>query len=177
MSVDRVSIRYHRPPDRLEVFEQEVVLRTPVCVVTLLDAAILEHAIVIDGATVLDPGAPVVWFTFPGAWHDIGRFHTRDGTFTGCYANVLTPVEGVDGAEWRTTDLFLDLWQPGAGDARILDEDELEAAHAAGALDSELAARARNEAAALLREAHAGRWPPAIVHHWTLARVRRHVRR
>ncbi|NLG63678.1 MAG: DUF402 domain-containing protein [Candidatus Cloacimonetes bacterium] len=175
MSAGRVIIHYHRPPDRYERFEQHLVHRTHDCVVTLLDAASVSRDIVIDGVTALEPGASVVWFTFRDAWHDIGRFHTRDDSFTGFYANVLTPVEGFDGTEWRTTDLYLDIWQPADGPPRILDQDELADARRAGAVDEASAQRAEREASALLHAAQAGAWPPPIVLDWTLERARRHV--
>lgn len=175
MSAERVVIHYHRPPDRDERFEQIVLERTPQCVVTLLECAAVRRPIVIDGTVALEPGAAVVWFTFPGAWHDIGRFHTRAGAFTGLYANVLTPVQGIAGDEWRTMDLFLDVWQATDGRARVLDADELADACRRGDLDAATALRARQEAARLLRAGRAGVWPPAIVRAWTLERVRRHV--
>ncbi len=177
MSAERVVIHYHRPQDRDERFEQRVVHRTPSCVVTLLESATLRQPMNIDGETALEPGAPIVWFTFADAWHDIGRFHTRAGAFTGLYANVLTPVQGIQGSVWRTTDLFLDVWQPRTGAARILDEDELAAALEAGAIDDAAAARARSEAEGLLAAARTGGWPPPIVGEWTLERARRHVPR
>lgn len=177
MSAARVVIQYHRPPDRVERFEQWIVHRTAGCVVTLLDAATVTRPMRIDGITALEPGAPVVWFTFRDAWHDIGRFHTRDGRFTGLYANVLTPVRGLDGNAWETTDLFLDLWQPAGGTPRLLDEDELAAARTAAAIDSATARRAEEEAAALLQAARTGSWPPPVVQEWTLERARRHVPR
>ena len=41
----------------------------------------------------------MVWTTYRGdVWHDVGRFHLADGTFTGYYANILTPV-GIDGGD------------------------------------------------------------------------------
>ena len=128
---------------------------------------------VIDGAVALEPGSPIVWFSFPGAWHDVGRFHRADGTFTGLYANVLTPVEGIEGAGWVTTDLFLDVWIPATGgDARILDEDELQDALERGWIDAATASRARAEATRLVEAAAAGAWPPRLVHDWTLDRAR-----
>ncbi len=58
-----------------------------------MPAAGVSRPTVVAGRTVLEPGSPVVWFTFPGRHHDIGRFHTPDGRFTGYYANILTTVE------------------------------------------------------------------------------------
>jgi predicted RNA-binding protein associated with RNAse of E/G family len=127
--------------------------------------------IVIGGDVALEAGADVVWFTFPGLWHDVGRFHRADGRFTGLYANVLTPPI-LDGPEWDTTDLFLDLWITPVGKILLLDEDELEEALARGWLDASTAARAREEATRLMDAAAAGSWPPAAVHDWTRERCR-----
>ena len=177
---DRIRIRYLRPPDREQVFEQFLIASEPGTFVTLLEAVELAQPSRVDGAAILEPGSPIVWFTFAGAQHDIGRFHRADGTFTGLYANVLTPVDGLDGAEWRTTDLFLDLWQPISGDATLLDEAELDDALARGWLDAATVAAARAEARRLLEDMRAGSWPPPIVDDWPLERARaalRHTRR
>lgn len=169
---ERVHVHYHRPPDREEVFEQRVIAWTPDCVVTLLDAARLSRPMRIDGALALEAGSPIVWFTFPGAWHDIGRFHTADGAPTGLYANVLTPVAFEAPDRWRTTDLFLDVWRDARGAVQLLDEDELAAALGAGWIDDATAAAARAEAARILDGAERGTWPPPIVDAWTLERAR-----
>jgi predicted RNA-binding protein associated with RNAse of E/G family len=170
---ERVRIHYHRPPDREEVFEQRVIAWTPDCVVTLLERARLDRPMRIDGAVALEHGAPIVWFTFPGVWHDIGRFHTADGTPTGLYANVLAPVEFVAPDRWRTTDLFLDVWLDAAGRLHVLDEDELDAALRAGWIDEATAAAARAEAERIRADALAGTWPPPIVEDWPLERALR----
>lgn len=168
---DTVTIHYRRPPDRLEVFEQPVVDDDGTCVVTYLPAARMRKPMEVGGRVVLEPGASVVWFTYRGdVWHDIGRFHLADGTFTGVYANVLTPVR-MDGARWETTDLFLDVWMGADGGVAILDRDELDAAVDAGWIDAPTAARALAEAERLAGEARLGAWPPAEVAGWTLERV------
>jgi predicted RNA-binding protein associated with RNAse of E/G family len=165
-----VDIHYRRLPDRETVFRQKVLHRGAEVVVTLLPAAELSGPVCADGQVILEPGAPVVWFTYPGRWHDIGRFHRADGTFTGFYANVLTPVE-IRGGHWETTDLCLDVWLGADGRATVLDEAELAEAERRGWVDAATAARARLEAATLLREARAGAWPSAHVQDWTLARA------
>ena len=175
MSDATVVIHYHRPPDREQTFTQQLVARTGDCAVTLLSPAGLASPKLIDGIVALGRDAAIVWFTFAGAWHDIGRFHTDDGTFTGCYANVLTPVEGMDTVTWRTTDLFLDVWQPAGGPARILDVDELHVARTRGWVDQVTGDRAAAEAAALVEAAAAGTWPPPVVQEWPLERALRHV--
>ena len=103
-------------------------------------------------------------------------FHLRDGTFTGYYANVLTPVSiepsrGRGPHVWHTTDLFLDVWQPADGTVELLDEDELEDALAEGHIDPRTAEAARTEAQRLLALARDGEWPPAVAREWTLARI------
>ncbi len=141
--------------------------------VTLAAGVHLEEPVRVDGRTVLEPGADAVWFTFPDVWHDIGRFHLLDGTFTGLYANVLTPVRGVETLEWDTTDLFLDVWlDDGGAPPRVLDEDEFDEAVASGALDDMTATRARNEVDSLVAKAGEDGWPPALVHEWTVKRCR-----
>lgn len=130
-----------------------------------------RQPMVVDGRTILGPESAIVWFTFPGAWHDIGRFHDGRGRFTAWYANILTPVE-IDGDRWATTDLFLDvLLEPGR-EPRLLDTDELAEAVGRGWVDTATAGRAEAEAARLLELARAGAWPPAVVREWTLERAR-----
>ena len=165
-----VTIHYARPPGRVERFRQEVVLEREDVIVTLARGMSFDPPMRIDDRVVLEDGSSVVWFTFPGAWHDIGRFHRADGTFTGIYANVLTPVE-IDGLEWHTTDLFLDVWLPPGGEPAILDEEELDEALGRELVDPETAARARREARTLHDAARAGEWPPEIVRAWTLERA------
>jgi uncharacterized protein len=168
----RIEIHYRRPPDRLEIYRQRLVQRTDRVVVTLLDRLEAAGPVRIDGRTVLEPGSPIVWFTFPGLHHDIGRFHTADGRFTGIYANILTPVRFLAPCVWETTDLFLDVWLESGRPPRLLDEDELRAAVEEGDLPPAVAARARAEAEHLMGRARSGAWPPAIVDEWTLERAR-----
>jgi predicted RNA-binding protein associated with RNAse of E/G family len=169
---DTVTIHYRRPPDRLEVFEQAVVDDDGACVISFLPAAKLKKPMERGGRVVLEAGAPIVWFTYRGdVWHDVGGFHLADGTFTGIYANVLTPVR-MDGARWETTDLFLDVWVDADGGVEILDRDEFDAALAAGWLDPSTAARALAEAERLAGDARRGAWPPAAVREWTVERAR-----
>jgi predicted RNA-binding protein associated with RNAse of E/G family len=167
-----VRIHYRRPPDRLQLFEQAVVQDDGECVVTFLDRAELKKPVEAGGRVVLEPGAPVVWFTWRGdVWHDVGRFHRADGTFTGIYANILTPVV-MRGAEWETTDLFVDVWMDADGRVEVLDRGEFDAAVDAGWIDAATAARALAEAERLADAARAGTWPPAHVREWTLERAR-----
>jgi predicted RNA-binding protein associated with RNAse of E/G family len=165
-----VDIHYRRLPDRVAVFRQRVVHQDDSVVITLLPAAELSRPVAVRGRSVLERGAPVVWFTYPGLWHDIGRFHLADGTFTGFYANVLTPVE-TRGDTWRTTDLCLDVWLGADGTLELLDQAELEDAERSGWVDPATAGRAREEAEQLMRSARTGGWPPTHVHEWTLERA------
>ncbi|HEX7118688.1 MAG TPA: DUF402 domain-containing protein [Longimicrobiales bacterium] len=168
-----VRIHYHRPPDRTDIFVQRLVRRTADVVVTLNDRTPLRRPVVVDGRVVLEDGAPVVWFTFPGAWHDIGRFHLADGTFTGYYANILTPVRFLDDDTWETTDLFLDVWlEPGRAPV-LLDEDEFRTAVDHGWVDAPTATSARVEAERILQHARRNAWPPTPVEEWTLERASR----
>ena len=190
-----VRIHYRRPPDREDLFHQTLLLDTDEVKVTLAREMTFEEPIRIGGEVALESGSDVVWFTFPGQWHDIGRFHRADDTFTGIYANVLTPPTFHPGDAWYTTDLFLDVWLPAggkplggegdptgggdagtggaeAGAARILDEEQLAEAVERGWVDPETARRARREAARLVDAVETGTWPPPVVEAWDLTRAR-----
>lgn len=166
----RVRIHYRRLPDHEQVFDQRVVLERDDVIVTLSEPVALTKPMTFDGRVMLEDGSLALWFTFPGAWHDIGLFHRADGAYTGLYANILTPPE-IDGRVWHTTDLFLDLWRPADGALHLLDEHELDEALARGHIDEEHAGRARAEAERLLGLAQTGAWPPSVVSEWTLERA------
>ena len=170
-TTERIRIHYRRPPDREEVFDQRLVFRSEPGIVTFLERTDAGSPLRVDGDTILEQDSPIVWFTFPRAWYDIGRFHRAGGTFTGFYANLLTPVQFLDDSTWTTTDLFLDVWLSAGGALSLLDADELELAERSGWVDAATAGRARAEAERILTAAGAGEWPPPIVHEWTLERV------
>lgn len=170
MSGGRVRIHYRRLPDHERIFDQRVVSERDDVIVTLSEPLELDEPMTVDGQVMLEDGSLALWFTFPGEWHDIGLFHRADGTPTGLYANILTPPE-IEGAVWRTTDLFLDLWRPVGGELRLLDEDELAEAIEQGHIDPEAVDRARHEARRLLELGASGAWPPPVVGEWTLERA------
>ena len=171
-----VHIHYLRPPDREQIFTQVLIheeegVEESVKITYAHDLKV-DPPMRIAGAVVLETGSEVIWFTFPGAWHDIGLFHRADGSFSGTYANILTPCVFEEGGVWRTTDLFLDIWIDPSGDLLVLDEDELEEAEAKGWVDLDTARRARDEITRLSEQAAAGLWPPAVVERWSLSRAR-----
>lgn len=173
---DRVRIHYRRLPDHEEIFDQRIVLERADVIVTVTGPLELNRPVEDGERVILESGARAVWFTFPGLWHDVGRFHLADGTFTGHYANILTPVEierpvGDGPVVWRTTDLFLDVVVPPTGAPELLDEDELEEALSLGHIDRDTAAAARAEARRLVDLAVRGAWPPAVTREWTLERI------
>ena len=170
-SLPRVTIHYLRPPDHLQTFRQPIIHENPEAIVTFSRGIRVPSPMELDGEVVLETGSDIVWFTFPGLWHDIGRFHNGRGAFTGFYANLLTPVEILPGPVWRTTDLFLDVWMKPGQAPRLLDEDELQDALDAGAVDAKTSRRAREEAQRIMERAGAGAWPPPVVHEWTRERA------
>jgi hypothetical protein len=97
-------------------------------IITFMPATPISRTIRVGAEVILEPGSPVIWFTYPGQMHDIGIFHDAAGAFTGYYANILTPVVFHTALEWETTDLFLDVWLGRSGRGQLLDEDELAAA-------------------------------------------------
>ena len=163
-----VSIHYLRPPNRRDIFIQRLVLNRPGVKVTLAENLTFDPPIEILGEVALETGSDAVWFTFPGTWHDIGRFHRANDTLTGIYANILTPPVIDPGGRWETTDLFLDVWIDSDGELSLLDEDQLDEAESRGWVSASQARRAREEAEWIRREHAAGRWPPPVVERWTL---------
>jgi predicted RNA-binding protein associated with RNAse of E/G family len=178
-----IRIHYLRPPDRRTVYRQHLVHDDGRVKVTLARDLPFDPPLRIRGKIALERGSDAVWFTFPGAWHDIGRFHLADGTFTGIYANIITPCVFQPGGDWETTDLFLDLWIPArppespdpvsarAPGPFLLDAEELDEAESSGHVPPRLARAARAEAHDLLQRTAAGTWPPPIVHAWTRERA------
>jgi predicted RNA-binding protein associated with RNAse of E/G family len=169
----RVVIKYRRLPDRVTTFEQICVHDDGDVIVTLAPDSRIAKPMSINGAIALEPTSPVVWFTFPGRYHDIGRFHSSSDAFTGLYGNVITPVLLENRCSWSTTDLFLDLWlAKGSDRLQLLDEDELEAARAHGWISDDETELAWTEIVRIQQAFAAGEWPPAAVHEWTLERAR-----
>ncbi|CAN5639566.1 hypothetical protein BH23GEM11_BH23GEM11_20500 [soil metagenome] len=178
-----IRIHYVRPPHRRTVYRQHLVHDDGRVKITLARNLPFDPPLQILGQVALERGSDAVWFTFPGAWHDIGRFHRADGSLAGIYANIITPCIFQPGGDWETTDLFLDLWIPARpthasppGSAPhptpfLLDAEELDAAEAAGHLPPRLAQAARAEARDLVQRAAAGSWPPPIVDVWTRERA------
>jgi predicted RNA-binding protein associated with RNAse of E/G family len=172
---EHVRLSYHRPPDRTDVFIQELLYEDDDVLITYLAATPLKRPLVVDGDVVLENGSPAIWFTFPGLMHDIGRFHLPDGRFTGLYSNIMEPVTLHSRLDWSATDLFLDLW---IGEGRapcILDRDELDRAVSNEWIGRQTAVDALNEADELLRRYRAGTWPPPIVNDWPISRVRKNL--
>jgi predicted RNA-binding protein associated with RNAse of E/G family len=166
-----VKIHYRRPPDRISVYDNELVYSSDEVIVTIMRSTPLPRPMIVNDRVVFESGAPAVWFTFPDADYDVGRFHTADGVFTGLYANVLTPVEIISPSEWRTTDLFIDVWADLDGSVHVLDEDELDDAAERGWIDSETTTSARATAYRIAQEFREGTWPPPVVYDWPLERI------
>ena len=170
-----VQIHYRRPPDHVQVYVQRLLHEDEQVRITYEPHLPLPDPKWIGGALAMEPGSPVLWFTFPDAWHDIGRFHTVDGTYTGLYANILTPPVFEDRLTWRTTDLFLDVWIPSGGAMEVLDRDQFQDAVDQGVVSAEQAHAAESEVARIEAAARRGLWPPEIVREWDLARARAEI--
>jgi predicted RNA-binding protein associated with RNAse of E/G family len=165
--MSHVTLEYLRPGKSTVVYRERLIIDRSDVKVLLTDPD-ASRDIRVDGALILQAGAPILWFVFPGAWHDIGRFHLADGSFTGWYTNLCTPIL-MKGSRWSATDLFLDHWLPPSGDGRWLDEEEFSAAVASGVLTTELTDAARAERDRVKSLIASSAWPPAIVRQMNLA--------
>lgn len=153
-----IHYRYTRPGKDVDVYDHWLVVDDANLKVLLMEEYGGEP-LCIDGTAVAEPGSALLWFVFPDAWHDIGRFHLADGTFTGWYTNLCTPV-AMDGDVWSSTDLFLDHWMTPDGRHSWLDEDELRDAVAGGLLSGETRTRIARERSVIQTHLDLGAWPP-----------------
>ncbi len=165
-----IHFQYHRPGKETVVYEETLALDRP-DVKVLLQSQYSGADVVAGSTVILEHGAPIVWYIFAEAWHDVGRFHMSDGSLTGWYTNLSKPVE-FRGDSWVGHDLFLDLWQPAAGDAVWLDEDEFEDAAKSGLLDAATRKRVQNERVLIDLQLKEGSWPPPICQDLDLTQVR-----
>ena len=164
-----VEIVYRRLPDNVKTFRQEILHDGPNCKFSLLILPEGSEPLNV-GEVQLEPGGAILWYLFPDRSYEVGGVYDPGGRLLGWYTNLLRLPEISEG-RWELTDLFLDVWQPPDGPARLLDEEDLAAALEAGAISREEARQVEAEAAAVLRSARAGRWPPTIVHRYPLEAV------
>lgn len=153
----------------MQRFEQELLHDGADCRVTLLPVS-AELAPLEIGDVSLGVGGAILWFLFPGRAWEVAAAYDSEGELAGYYTNFIRPPR-IEPERWHLTDLFLDVWQPAGGGARLLDTDDLEAAVAAGTIEAAEARSVEDEAAAVMRAAKAGRWPPRIVKEYPLADV------
>lgn len=122
--------------------------------------------LVVANEEVLAAGYQAVWFLYKGEPWDVARIYRPDGRWVGYYADVLEPVQWVGddaGTLEPVVDLFLDLWITPAGEALLLDEDELAAAIGNGWISVERADWARQVARNMHQEVEWGTFPPIDV--------------
>ena len=166
-----IHLHYHRPPDREQIYQQNLIAEEAAAHVTLSTDLTIDTPARIKGETVLEVGSKIIWFTFPDTWHDIGLFHKSDGTFTGIYANIITPLKQLSPFVWETTDLFLDVWINSRKEFFVLDEDEFTLAKRNKWISSTTASNAISESKRLADGYRDGTWPPPFIFEWNLARA------
>ena len=170
--MSEIAIHYRRPPDRLDIFIQDLVVDEPDHKITLHDPSNLTTALTVGDQIIQEPGAPIVWYVFPNAWYDIGRFHLADGTFTGYYINLIAPPQ-LGERYWTIYDLCLDVWLDPSGNCVVLDQDEFDEAVDSHWIDTTTAERVRHELDDVLQKLATGRFPPDVVQRYPLPLVRR----
>lgn len=164
-----IHFEYHRPGIGTTVYHEWLVLDRP-DVKVLLQEDYSGPDVDVGTVRVLDHGASIIWFVFPDAWYDIGRFHLSNGVFTGWYTNLCKPVQ-FDGDTWIGNDLFLDLWQFTCGTALWLDEDEFDSAVATGLVDRALQQQVLNQRGLVDLQVSRNEWPPPVAKDLDLVQV------
>ena len=124
------------------------------------------------GEPVIDNGYSVVWFLYKDQPFDIGRFYRPDGAWTGCYIDILEPVQWTDDDPHTLqplVDLALDVWIAPDASFQILDEDEFENAVRVGELSPTQASHARSTLSRVLQSIDNHTFPPAAVQNFDRA--------
>jgi hypothetical protein len=103
-------------------------------------------------------GTSVLVLVRPERWHTVQWFFAPDGTFRNWYVNVETPTVRWDGG-LDTDDLEVDVVAGLDRRCQLKDVDEADAAHAAGEVSDDWAAKAKREAAQAIADLGAGIWP------------------
>lgn len=101
-------------------------------------------------------------YFFYHEWFDVLAVYDADDVLAGYYVDITTPVRQVEG-EYYATDLFLDFWLAPGQPPMELDQDEFDAAVAAGVIAPELADQARATFARLRGEIAAGVFPERYI--------------
>lgn len=168
----RVLVDVCRGPDRIDTFEQELLLDEDDLKITL---QVLERGFAmsrIDDGTVLGPDWMLVWYLWPERWYEVGAFYDPRGAYRGHYANLIRPPTFA-ADRWTVDDLFLDVWLPVDGSPVVLDRDELASAlrkkwvtpdecDRVEDLARDIVSRANGRKGGLL----APGWPPRAVRQW-----------
>jgi predicted RNA-binding protein associated with RNAse of E/G family len=157
-----ITYDFIRPPNRRSTFTAEVLAADDRRLV-LRSRLYPSKPLYVEEAEVLNEGYSAVWFLYKDTPYEIGKFYRPDGTWTGYYINICEPVrwERADAATLEPmVDLFLDLWITLAGNPHVLDEDEFDAALAAGYLTAEQIELARATLQTLVARAKRGNFPP-----------------
>lgn len=167
-----MEILYRRPSGGVRRHRQELLHDRPDLKITLLRRPAGSGVRDVADGVSLEPGARLLWYTFPGRRYEVAAFHGPDGALLGHYTNVIRPPR-IGDDEWEITDLLLDVWQPAARPAepRVLDREELRRAEEEGDVDPEDARRAREVADRVEARARSGDWPPPAVRRWPLGAV------
>ncbi len=168
--MSRIAFHYHRPGKDSATFEHQLAIDRADMKV-LLAEPYRGETILLHDRPILEHDAPAVWFVFPAAWYDIGRFHLADGTCTGWYTNLCTPI-AINGSEWSSSDLFLDLWTPLEGGMEWLDENEYRDAQQADLISLDQARAVEELRSHIETNIARGSWPPVDVREVDLAAVR-----
>ena len=149
----------------MDRFGQEPLLDEPDRKISLQIAGPDFPAKRLDESGSIGPGSMLVWYLWGDRDYEVGAFYHPSGTLLGYYVNFVRPPVFEPG-RWVIDDLYLDIWVPAGGEPRLLDEDELTAAVAAGSLDEAEADGVREAAARILARIRAGRWQPPELRRW-----------
>ena len=137
-----ITIEYHRIPDRVGYLPSMLLYEDEekMVILNILNRA---NPLVVNGYNLIDRGCTAVWLIPMGEWFDLAAIYGLDHRLRGYYCDITTPAERTPSG-YTTKDLFLDLCILPDKTIACLDEEEFQEAVEAGALDHDLAEKARH---------------------------------
>jgi predicted RNA-binding protein associated with RNAse of E/G family len=149
-----ITIEYHRIPDRVG-YLPSMLLYEDGAKMIILNVLNRASPLMVNGYNLIGQGCTAVWLIPEGEWYDLGAIYDSDHRLRGYYCDITTPAERTpDG--YRTVDLMLDLCILPDKTVACLDEEEFQEAVETGAMDSDLARKARDALDRLRERAEKG---------------------
>ncbi len=162
MCAKKITVRFIRPPNKIDVWEHELVLDSKKNIISKFIFDGVSHAFAVAKIPVIENGYIGRAYEFAGKWFEIVKVIDKNNVIKGYYCNINEPFKRI-GSGYEIFDLFIDLWVFPDGKYVVLDEDELGNAIKEGWISAYQAKKARETIDQLIVMIEKGEFPPEIV--------------